>query len=87
MAAFGGFPPVVTVMITTGITNTLTQNTTYALPSKSVWLQSSAVIQTSLDATNWTDVAASTTGVHIVAPFVRQTSSTTGVVVMAKIIS
>jgi hypothetical protein len=80
-------PPVVTPMIVSGVTTSLVQNTTYALPSKNVWVQSSATIQVSLDGSNWADVTASTTGVHVVAPFIRNTSSSTGIVIMVKILS
>lgn len=82
-------PPIVVVMLTTGITNIMTQNVIYALPSKSAWIQSDAVIQTALSMTTtaFTDVAASTTGVHTSAPFIRQTNTSTGVTIMVKLIS
>lgn len=87
MPAFGNFPPVVTQMITSGVTNTMTQNVTYALPSKNMWVQSSAVIQGSLDGSNWSDISATTTGVHVVVPFIRNTNTSTGTIVMAKVLS
>lgn len=87
MSAFGNFPPVVTQMLVSGITNILTQNVIYALPARNVWLQTSVVIQTSLDGSNFTDVAASTTGVHVVAPFIKNTNSSTGAIAIIKILS
>lgn len=87
MTAFGGFPPVATPMVTTGVTNILTENVTYAVPSKNVWVQASATVQGSLDASNWTDVTAATTGVHWVYPFIRNTNTSTGTIVMMKILS
>lgn len=68
-----------TELLSVGYTHTLTQNAVYALPSVAVWIQSSGLIQTSLDGTNWTaDITASTTsGVVTSAPFVRSTLAST----------
>lgn len=63
-----------TPQISIGYTQTLTQNTVYALPSGTVFLQSSAALETSLDNSNWATLANSTTGVQTSATFARCTS-------------
>lgn len=64
-----------TQAISAGVPTTITQNVAYALPSPSCWMQSSAVVETSLDGSTWAAVSASTTGVQTAAVFVRCTTA------------
>jgi hypothetical protein len=58
--------------IPAGPPTTLTQNRVYALPSVTVWINSSAALQFSQDASAWTaDVAASVTGMQSSYAFCR----------------
>lgn len=58
-----------------GIAQTITQNVAYALPTELVYIQSSAVVETSLDNSTYAAVSASTTGVLTAALFVRCTTA------------
>jgi len=60
-----------------GPTNTLTQNIAYALPARQVRLMSVAVLQVSVDGSNYTDVAATTTGTDVTAVFAKCTTGDT----------
>lgn len=63
-----------------GPTNTFVQDTVYALPARQVRLQSTIALQTSIDNSTWTSVAASTTGVDVTAVFVKCTTGAAVVV-------
>ena len=64
-----------TFTLQAGVPTVITQNVVYALPPHAVHLQSTAVVETSLDNSVWTAVAASTTGVTVAAVFVRCTTA------------
>ena len=70
-----------TQQLLAGVPFIVTQTTTFALPSQSVWLQSGAAVETSLDGTNWATLANSTTGAQTSAAFVRCTTGTTTILV------
>ena len=55
-----------------GVTATLVQNRSYALPARVVRVTSSLAVQISLDETTWTALTgADTTGIETSAPFLR----------------
>jgi hypothetical protein len=60
--------------LTAGSTYTMTQNVVYGIPSRVVFIHSSAVLQTSLDNSSYSDLAATTTGTQLVDPFVKCTT-------------
>lgn len=64
-----------TELLSPGRPHTIAQNVVHALPSMAVHLQSSAVVETSLDGSTWAAVSASTTGVTLAALFVRCTTA------------
>jgi hypothetical protein len=59
---------------------TLVQSTVYALPARQVRIQSTIALETSIDNSTWTAVAASTTGVDVTAVFARCTTGAAVVV-------
>jgi len=59
-----------------GVPIVIAQTTKYALPARAVWIQSTAVLETSLDDSTYTAVTATTTGVVTGAAFARCTSGT-----------
>lgn len=59
---------------------TLTQNIVYALPARQVRLQSTRVLQTSVDGSTYTDVAGTTTGADVTAVFTKCTTGSAVVV-------
>lgn len=64
-----------TTLLTTGVSNTIAQTTSYALPAGTVLIMSSVAVELSVDNTNWVNVAATTTGVPTSARFVRCTTA------------
>lgn len=58
----------------------LTQNIAYALPARQVRLQSTAVLQVSIDGSSYSDLTATTTGTDVTAVFVKCTTGTCNVV-------
>lgn len=70
-----------TFSVLIGPTHTLTQNVVYALPARQVRLQSTAVLQTSIDGSTYTDVAGTTTGADVTAVFAKCTTGAAVVVV------
>lgn len=62
-------------VISSGYVHTLLQNIVYSTPPKRAFILSDTVLEQSLDNSSYARVTATTTGVEIVAPFVRCTSS------------
>lgn len=60
-------------------TNTLAQNTVYAIPAKAKWVKAVDALEVTLGTTGgiFVAVTATTTGVVLVGQFVRCTSATT----------
>lgn len=78
-------PPVTggeNVGLMNGVPLAIAQTTAYALPGRSVKIQSTVAIEVSVDNTTWTALTgADTIGAESAAMFVRCTTSTTCVVV------
>lgn len=70
-----------TTALTIGNVIPLTQNAVYTAPARFVKFQSSAVVQVSMDNSTFVDVAASTTGMDLIAPYVKCTGVTTCVAI------
>jgi len=71
--------------ITLGVPTTLVAGTVYALPSKRVFIHSSADVQVSNDSTTgFVTLASSTTGVETAALFVQTVSTTAAATLVAK---
>lgn len=67
-----------TTLLTIGPVNDIDQNIVYALPTRTVFIQSNDTVETSLDSTTgFTTLASSTTGVQTSAAFVRCTTANT----------
>lgn len=64
-----------TPLISVGYTQTLTQNVAYATPSNATFIQSNTALEASMDNSNWSVLANSTTGTTFVPPFVRCTTA------------
>lgn len=62
-------------VISSGYVHTLIQDSIYSTPSKRAFILSDTVLEQSLDNSTYTRVTATTTGVEIVAPFIRCTTS------------
>lgn len=73
-----------TEVLSAGLTHLLVEDRVYATPASRHFLQSTDVVETSIDGSTWTAVTASTTGIENVAPFVRCTNSTTCQVTVKK---
>lgn len=71
--------PVGTLLV--GLTNALTQNAVYSAPARAVQFLSNAVVQQSMDNVTYADVAASTTGMTLIAPYIKCTGVTTCVAI------
>jgi hypothetical protein len=63
--------------LTLGPVQALTQNVVYGLPARSCWLHSLAALEISVDASTWTALATSTTGVQVGSAFIRCTTGNT----------
>jgi hypothetical protein len=64
-----------TTLLTTGVSNSIAQTTSYALPAIVVHLQSTVAVELSPDGSTWALVTASTTGVQTAAVAVRCTTA------------
>lgn len=64
-----------------GVPVAITQNVAYALPARTVRLQSLAAVEVSIDNSTWATLTNSTTGAETSAVFVRCTTGNTTVVV------
>jgi hypothetical protein len=64
-----------TTLLTTGVSNSIAQTTSYALPAVTVLLQSTVAVELSPDGSTFTLVAASTTGIQTCALAVRCTTA------------
>jgi len=68
--------PIVATVVSIGVPTVFAQSKIYALPARAIYLQATAVLETSLDNSTYTTVAATTTGVILAAGFARCTSGT-----------
>jgi hypothetical protein len=66
-----------TSVMVIGVEMALTQNAIYNAPARAVAFLSSAVIEQSLDNSTYVAVTASTTGMTLIAPYIRCTGVTT----------
>lgn len=73
------------ILLTTGVTTAMVQNTVYALPAITVFLRATDVLETSLDGNTFSRVTATTTGLEIADMCVRCTTVTTCVVIIKRI--
>lgn len=74
MAGWGD--PIVATVVAIGVPTVFAQSKIYALPARATFVQSSAVLETSLDNSTYTSVSATTTGILLAACFARCTSGT-----------
>lgn len=68
--------PITAFVIPVGVPTVIAQTNQYALPSRACLVQSSAVLETSLDGSTWAAVTATTTGTVLGACLARCTSGT-----------
>lgn len=68
--------PIVATVISIGVPTVLAQSAIYALPARACLVQSTAVLETSIDNSSYTAVTATTTGVVLAAGFAKCTSGT-----------
>lgn len=64
-----------TTLLTTGVSNTIAQTTSYALPATANFIMSSVAVELSVDNTTWVLQTATTTGLQTAARFVRCTTA------------
>jgi len=67
-------------VIQKGVATPILQNVVYVLPTEAVYIQSLAVVETSIDNSTFTAITASTTGTITTAIFVRCTTGNTTLV-------
>lgn len=68
--------PIVAIAVPIGVPTVFAQSTVYALPARATLVQSTAVLETSVDNSAYTAVTATTTGVVLAAGFAKCTSGT-----------
>jgi len=74
--AYPDYPSVVRPGLMVGVPTIIAQTTIYALPSKPCFVHSTALLEVSVDGTNFAAVTASTTGTTLGSVFARCTGST-----------
>jgi hypothetical protein len=79
--AYPIYPSNVVFSIPNGIATVVPQTTPFALPARPHRLQSTVVLETSIDGTTYTAVTATTTGIDSQAVLARCTTSTATVIV------
>ncbi len=79
--AYPVYPSNVVFAIPGGVPTVVPQTTAFALPARAHRLQSTVALETSVDGTTFTLVAATTTGIDSQASFARCTTSTTCTVI------
>ncbi len=70
-----------TQLLSVGYPITILEDVVYALPSKAVFLKSDAALEVSVDNDTWAALTGATTGVEVVAGWVRCTSASTQVII------
>ncbi len=78
--AYPDYPSNIFKALMTGVPTVVAQTTVFALPSRPHRLQSTAMLQTSVDNVTFTDVVASTTGTDSQASYARCTTGTATVI-------